>query len=726
MGEKIFAHSANNKGKWQLLDEHLKNVADKSSKFAETFGSSDWAYNIGFLHDLGKASDDFQKYLRDSSNKDSDDDDIAIKKTNHASAGAIYAVNQYKEIGKIMAYCIAGHHAGLADYWCSENAGNAALSVRLKKDEKYFELIKDYIADEIFVLKENLPPPKLTNPEEDLHLWVRMLYSCLVDADFLDTEEHFNEDNQKRSDFDSITKLADRFSHYMETFPKDEKSSSINKIRLEVLKYCETASTKKEGFWELTVPTGGGKTLSAMAFAFKHALEFDKKRIIYVIPYTSIIEQTSNTLREILGANNIIEHHSNINVDKETEKMRLACENWDAPIIVTTNVQFFESLYASKSSKCRKLHNVVNSVVILDEAQMLPPNLLYPCVDALKQLVNNYKTTILFSTATQPTLPGIDKIEKIIPDSAKLYDRLERVNYILPEKEFSSSSWESISEKLKEYKQVLCVVNTRRDCYDLYKLMPKGTIHLSALMCPEHRTERIEEIRQKLRKSEEIRVISTQLIEAGVDIDFPVVYRAFAGIDSIIQSAGRCNREGKLDKGNVFVFVPPKSPPIGLMRKCADTAKEMMNEDNFKIGSTDTSRKYFESLYSKVNSTGKEIFKELLVKDAMYGEFQFKTADKKFQLIDDSYSISIIVKYGKSDSLINDLRSLKYKYPTRDLTRKLQRYVVNIPKEMLVELKNKGLIEEIRDGTFVQGYLGYSDETGLAIFNDNIVSLPII
>nr|BAV59379.1 CRISPR-associated protein cas3 [Candidatus Endomicrobium trichonymphae] len=722
MREKFFAHSANDAGDWQLLDEHLTNVAEKSSEFAKEFDSSDWAYNIGLLHDLGKASDDFQKYLEDSSNKDSDDDGISIKKTNHSSAGAIYAVNQCKQIGKIMAYCIAGHHAGLAD-WDSESTGNAALSVRLVNDKKYFELVRNYIDNNPIVVKENLPVPKLATPEKDLHLWIRMLYSCLVDADFLDTEKHLNKDKLKRSNFASIEKLAGEFSAYMMNLLKKAETSSVNKIRSEILKYCETASTKKEGFWELSAPTGGGKTLSAIAFAFKHALKFHKKRIIYVIPYTSIIEQTSNILREILDADNVVEHHSSIDVDKESEKMRLACENWDAPVIVTTNVQFFESLYSSKSSRCRKLHNIVNSVVILDEAQMLPPNLLYPCVDALKQLVNNYKATVLFSTATQPALPGIDEIEKIIPDSAELYNKLKRVNYILPSREFAVSSWESVCEKLKKYKQVLCVVNTRRDCYDLYKLMPKGTIHLSALMCPEHRTKKIEEIKQKLKNGEQIYVISTQLIEAGVDIDFPVVYRAFAGIDSIIQTAGRCNREGKIDIGEVFVFVPLKELPNGLMRKGADIAKEMMSENNFQIDSADTSKKYFENLYNKVNSTGKEKFMELLVKNAMEGEFQFATANKEFHLIDDSYSRSIIVKYGESDSLIT---KLKYGGPNKKLMRKLQRYTVNIPEGVFIKLKSEGLIEEICDGIFIQGYLGYSNETGLTVFGDNIVSLPVI
>jgi len=727
--DKVYAHSPKDKKEdreWHLLDDHIKSVACKSYKFAGVFDSSDWAYNIGFLHDLGKASSDFQEYLKKvSSDKISDEARKCIKKTNHSGAGAIYAIEKFKDpIGRVIAYCVAGHHAGLLD-WYSEETANAALSARLKNDKKYFELIKDYINNNTFELKDNLSPPRFINQEKDLHLWIRMLYSCLVDADFLDTEEYLDKDKLlKRSKFSSISELSSKFFDYMKDFEKGAETSSINKVRSEVLRSCEESAIKKEGFWELSVPTGGGKTLSAMAFAFKHAVKFSKERIIYVIPYTSIIEQTSKKLREILGDDNVVEHHSNIDSDKETEEMRLACENWDAPIIVTTNVQFFESLYSARSSRCRKLHNIVNSVIILDEAQLLPPNFLYPCVEVLKQLVINYKTTILFSTATQPVLPGICGVNKVVRDSAKLYDRLRRVNYVFP-KDFSSSSWESVCEKLKEHKQVLCVVNTRRDCYDLFKLMPKGTIHLSALMCAEHRTKKIGEIKDKLKRNEEIRVVSTQLIEAGVDIDFPVVYRAFAGIPSIIQTAGRCNREGKLPvkEANVFVFVPPSKLPQGVLSKAADVTRDMISSENFQIDNEDTPRRFYEKFYKSVNSIGEDWLKNLLIKDAYNGEFQFSTAGKEFQIIDDNCNISIIVKYGKNDDLIEEFR---VRGPSRDLMRKLQRYIVNVPGNIFFELKNKGLIEEIYETKYLQGQIKYSEETGLNIFEMDIIDLPII
>jgi CRISPR-associated endonuclease/helicase Cas3 len=719
MKKDIYAHSANKKGKWQILEEHLNNVAAIASDFAKEFNSSEWAYNIGLLHDIGKASEDFQEYLQKSANIDSDEDGGYIQRTNHSGAGAIFSMRKYNLMGKVLAYCIAGHHAGLANWYL----GVSALSLRIGdkgngRDNKYFdEQVKEYAEKLSKLLKNDLPQPQLKNCLNDLHLWIKMLYSCLVDADFLDTEKFLDEEKYySRSKFDSISKLSDKFFKYMADKINKADKTKLNKIRKDIFDYCKNSAGKNSGFFELAVPTGGGKTLSAMAFAFEHAVKYNKNRIIYVIPYTSIIEQTSKILKDILGSENVVEHHSNIDPDKETESSRLACENWDAPIIVTTNVQFFESLYANKSSKCRKLHNIANSVIILDEAQMLPLELLYPCIDILKQLVNNYKTTILFSTATAPYLPEIERIEKIIPDSMKLYDELKRVNYNFRVKDSVNDTWESIADKIKQYKQVLCVVNTRRDCYDLHKLMPKGTIHLSALMCAQHRSKIIAEIKERLKNKEEIRVVSTQLVEAGVDIDFPIVYRAFAGLPSIIQTAGRCNREGKAEKGEVFIFKPPNAIPAGLMRKSADVTKDLMRCDDFVIDSAEISKKFFEYLIVRANSTGDKEYKKDLVDEAAQDNFEFSSYSDKFNIIDDKCSKPIIVKYDKSEELISTLR---YAGISKDLMRKLQRYTVNIPPNKFKEIQSKGLIEEIQEGIFAQDAKDfYSEDVGLNVFDD--------
>jgi CRISPR-associated endonuclease/helicase Cas3 len=352
----------------------------------------------------------------------------------------------------------------------------------------------------------------------------------------------------------------------------------VNVIRKEVLTACREAARDAAGLYSLTVPTGGGKTLSGLAFALEHAVRHGKSRIVYVIAYTSIIEQTAQVLSEIFGPENVVEHHSNLAPERETERSRLASENWDAPILVTTNVQFFESLYAARSSRCRKLHNLVNSVVILDEAQLLPPELLTPCVDVLNHLTRHYGVTVLLSTATQPALPGLDPAREIVPDKIRLYETLKRTEIRFPDSLQEPTDWETVAEELRRHEQALCVVNTRRDCYDLFRLMPEGTIHLSALMCGEHRSQVIAEIKRHLKEGAPCRVISTQLVEGGVDLDFPVVYRALAGLDSIAQAAGRCNREGRLNAegrlGVVRVFVPPKP------RRAVCSAREKARRSN--------------------------------------------------------------------------------------------------------------------------------------------------
>ena len=527
----------------------------------------------------------------------------------------------------------------------------------------------------------------------------------------------------RRGRFLELAELTPRLFSALDEMERNAVKSPVNVIRAEIRRACELKADSPKGIFSLTVPTGGGKTLSAMAFAMRHAQINGQKRIIYVIPYTSIIEQTGRTLKEIFGQGNVIEHHSNINPESEALRSQLASENWDAPIIVTTNVQFFESLYAAKPGRCRKLHNIVNSVVILDEAQMLPPKLLLPCVTAMNELVRNYGVSIILSTATQPSPPNIDPVTEIIPQDLNLYDRLKRTKITFPSSINEPTSWQSLADQLKQYSQVLCIVNTRRDCYDLFNLMPEGTIHLSALMCGAHRLKTIECIRERLRAGTSIRVISTQLVEAGVDIDFPVVYRALAGLDSIAQSAGRCNREGKLNEkgkvGEVCVFVPPKPSPQGLLRKGEDTTKEIyeleINPDN-----PEAFTRYFRLFYSRVNDMGSQ-FSDLLQKDVNPHIFvQFRTAAERFKLIDDKFQRPVIVRYEGSEDWIKKLRHIG---PTREIMRYLQRYTVNIPVRMTEAMKADGRLEEISPGILVQsGFKIYDNKTGLAAY---IEQLPV-
>lgn len=722
---KIYAHSKDNEPckNWQTLDSHLQNVATRAGQFASSFSSSNWTKNAGFLHDLGKATDGFQKYLRESNNIDDPDyDSVNEGRGNHSTAGAFYAQEQWGPcIGRILAYLIAGHHAGLPD-WHHSDSGNAALSQRLSGIQQGDKTKWDpYLRTLEPKLSTTLSPPKFIS-RKNLHFWIRMLFSCLVDADYLDTET-FVQGDTRRGNFQTIETLSKAFFHFLDQKQTHALDTPINKLRSEIRQACENAATKDCGLFSLTVPTGGGKTLSSMAFALKHALKHGKERIIYVIPYTSIIEQTAQQFAEIFGEENVIEHHSNLDPEKETQRTRMVCENWDAPIIVTTNVQFFESFFAARPSTCRKLHHVANSVVILDEAQLIPPEWLNPCVHIIDELTRSYKTTLVLCTATQPALPGLNPIE-MIPEELNLYKRLKRVDYSLPENLQSRQSWEEITVELQKHKQVLCVVNSRRDCYDLHSLMPEGTIYLSGTLCGEHRSRVIANVKDKLKNRQPIRVISTQLVEAGVDIDFPVVFRAWTGIDSIVQSAGRCNREGHLDKGGeVHVFMPPKTSPRGLLRKAEDTTTELHASQVTDFQSPSLYKTYFNLFYGRLNEDGSEWFQNRFVRNISNSEvnIHFRTAAKEFTLIDDQAQKSVIVKFAAGETWIEKLRK---EGPTRETLRKLQRYTVSVPASLASRMLADGLLEEIKfqgqkTGVLVNWMLEYDQTYGLNLWKSH-------
>lgn len=722
-----YAHTLPNRPErdWQPLQMHLLEVAEKAAEFAGAFQSADWAWNAGWLHDLGKATSAFQHYLKTSGGLDDLEYDADGSTKNHSSAGAAYAEDHLKLPGRILAYLIAGHHAGLPD-WQTPQAGNAALIIRYEEGRKNLATIRDYAAEIARQLKPLTRPPPYVK-QADFHLWIRMLFSCLVDADRLDTEAFSDAGKYSlRGVFPTLGTLALRLFQYLENLEAQAPLTEVNRIRAEIRKACEAVAEQPPGLFSLTVPTGGGKTLSSMAFAMRHALKHDKRRIIYVIPYTSIIEQTAKTLGEIFDPENIIEHHSNLDPSRVTQRAELAAENWDAPIIVTTNVQFFESLYAAKTSRARKLHNIVNSVVILDEAQLLPPELLTPCVDAMNQLVKNFGVTMVLATATQPALPKLESPVEIIPPELKLYERLKRTEINLPPDMNQRMDWAELAARLQEHEQVLCIVNTRRDCYDLFKLMPEGTLHLSALMCGAHRTEVIKEIKRRLDTDEPCRVISTQLVEAGVDIDFPVVYRALAGLDSIAQAAGRCDREGKLTaaggRGQVHVFVPPKSAPPGLLRKGEDTTREMLSLDGFDPHRPEFFARYFQLFYSRINDMG-VLFNELLVRDVNPKlEMQFRSAAQAFKIIDDAQQQTVFVRWRGNDQWLAELRAIG---PTRENLRALQRFCVNLPKAVFLAAKVEGFVEEICPDFWL--WIGKYDRTiGLDAFGNGIAPEEMI
>lgn len=740
MKREFIAHvKQNDDGSWaepHLLVNHLNDSANKAGSFASKFGNQDWAELAGYWHDLGKFHPAWQKYLCRKSGYDPEAHlEESNIRPNHSTAGAVLALEKFKksDAAKILAYIIGGHHSGLPD-WIDQ------LKPRLFNEQENLitdDLIKIKELDEAVDFLDKQIPSTLPcilskgindNSKEHMHLWIRLLFSCLVDADFLDTEEYM--DKKDRVGYLTLEALKKRFDEFI---LKKSSNNELNKKRNEILNQCREKAKSDPGFFSLTVPTGGGKTLSSMAFALEHAIKYGKNRIIVAIPYTSIIEQTSKVfkygtdideeiekLKEtgkfLFGEDQVIEHHSNLDPESESSKNRLASENWDAPIIVTTNVQLFESLFAKKTSTCRKLHNIVNSIIILDEAQMLPQGFFRPILSVLKGLVNHFGVTVLLMSATQPVLKGkigsdtnsiegLDNVTEIIDNPDSLAKDFKRVEFLLPKELNETKNWKEVSEELNNYEQVLCVVNTRNDCRQLHKLMPGGAVHLSGFMCGEERSEIISDIKTKLKKNEPIRVISTQLVEAGVDIDFPVVYRALTGLDSIAQAAGRCNRENKLkNTGKVVVFVPPKSSPSGFLRKAEDAGKAIIRNHPNAEFTPSLYLEYFKYLYSNLNSFDEVDFYTHLVRDASFFDFQFRTFAEKFNMIDSSKQFSIIVWYespktGKSSRKL--IEQLRFAGASKDMLRKLQRYIVNVPIYIFNNIKNANYVEDI-NGYWVQ------------------------
>lgn len=715
MGMKeYYAHSdptgrGPEEGGWQLLSEHLEETAKLARQFADAFGAGDWGYLAGLWHDAGKYSDEFQAMLKNSC-----DAHIEQKsRVDHSTYGAQRAISIWPGgEGKTLAYVLAGHHAGIPD---GDSSGDSCLSKRNRKPLPY------YFCCPKSLFKQSKPKLPFSFLKErfcfELSFFIRMLYSCLVDADFLDTEHHMApEKSANRPMPVSLDELDQNLENHLASLQTNAPTTKVNTIRAGILNDCLKAAELEPGLFSLTVPTGGGKTLSSMAFGLKHALKERQKRIIYVIPYTSIIEQNTKVFRDIFGDQAVLEHHSNYEPAEEDYRTRLAAENWDAPIVVTTNVQFFESLFACRSSRTRKLHNIANSVIILDEVQSLPSELLLPCIEAIRELAMHYHCSIVLCSATQPAIQfrsdfptGLQKVREITSDSHTLYQDLKRVRI----KSLGPQSDESLIQQLKQHEQVLCIVNTRRHAKALFEQLSSENdiFHLSASMYPLHRSLKLQEIKTALKEKRPCRVISTQLIEAGVDIDFPVVYRSIAGLDSTAQAAGRCNREGLLPCGQVFIFEPEEGLPPGYFRHTAQVAQEIIRQFSQDMLSLDAIEEYFKAYYWK---QGKMLDKENimeLIKQGTKGDFPFRTIAETFKLISEHSKPVIIPIEGEAQEI---LERIHYSNNLRGFSRKLQKYTVQLNPYHWGKLKETGSIE-IAQNIFPilrDTYL-YSDNIGL-------------
>ncbi|GAB6039644.1 CRISPR-associated endonuclease Cas3'' [Endothiovibrio diazotrophicus] len=699
------------------LIDHLAGTAERAAAHAAPFGGAEWAWLAALWHDLGKFQPEFQAYIRAANDLDAHIEGGAPRRVEHSIAGALLAQQRLDpQRARWLGLLIAGHHAGLPDLHAGDG-GAAALQPRLDRGHGAGLLEASLCAAPLeLVAREapTTPPPGHDRAErsEGLHLWLRMLFSALVDADFLHTEGFMDPARGGlRGGYPDIATLGVHLDRRLAELTAAAEPTPVNRLRAEILGHCRAAATEPAGLFSLTVPTGGGKTLSSLAFALDHARAHGKRRVVYVIPYTSIIEQTAEVFRrafEGLGEV-VVEHHSNLEADplKETPRTRLASENWDAPVIVTTSVQFFESLFAARTGRTRKLHNLADSVVVLDEAQLLPPEFREPILAVLRQLTDHYGVTLLLSTATQPMLGTVESFDggyrglsaprEIIPRPAQLHELLRRTRVEWPDDLQTPVEWEALAEELAGHPSVLCIVNLRDDCRRLHALMPPGTIHLSALMCGQHRAEVIAGIKARLKAGEPVRVISTQLVEAGVDIDFPVVYRALAGLDSIAQAAGRCNREGRLDGlGRVKVFVPP-SGNYGLIEKAVGATRELLHGLQGDALEPERFARFFHLFYAKIDSDRAGI-NELLKPDVL----ALRTVAERFRLIDDGYQRPVFIDYDeKASRLIAQLRD-PATGPDRWVMRGLQRYAVNLTLKDHKRLVDDGFIEELYDGIWVQ------------------------
>lgn len=707
----------------QSIEDHCLNVARLARELIyedeDSCGLKDLAYNAGLLHDFGKYRPDFQRYILAASG--ANQSGKVSPKAPHAIVGAIEARRLFDDpmIADTLAYCISGHHRGLYDH------NEMERRLRHGEHKRWCD------ACEKLTSAENLETADCDDVDEpnDLQMAIRMLFSALVDADRLDTERFMTPDLSAerlriKSNYASLSTLRERLRAKTESF-RSAPVTPVNRARAYFLESCRTHGAESDpGIYTLSLPTGAGKTISSMAWALEMAIRNHHDRIIYVIPYTSIITQTAMVFREIFGEENILEHHSEVVVEQQTEddksdeqmsRLKFLTENWDAPIILTTNVQFFESLFASKPAKCRKVHSIANSVIVMDEVQALPEGFLSPILSAIDTLSETFHCSILCCSATQPVYDEdlsspddggdyytpLDTRGDLVPREARYFAPFDRVDYHLEPQTVTS---QELAERLAAEHSVLCVVNSRKDAGQVYRTLrdlPKvnadEVIHLSRSMCSAHLRRSIETIKERMREGKVTKVISTQLIEAGVDLDFPCVWRAHSGLGSIIQAGGRCNREGKMEqRGQVFVFsLTDGSRPFGNIARGCNATKMLLHKLSNKITDpTDPEiiAKYYRLYFKDIPDFDIEGIEKDLTEDPE--DINFESAAERFKLIDDEGTFPIIVPYmDEGKDLVRKIRN--HELLTRRDYHRMQEYSVSLRQGDYSTLLSHGNIEQI-------------------------------
>ncbi|MFH1079649.1 MAG: CRISPR-associated helicase Cas3' [Pseudomonadota bacterium] len=704
---------------WHRLEEHLIETAKLAQEFAIPFGCGNSGFVLGIFHDLGKVNPAFQDYLK-----------ACVKgerhvRVPHSICGASYfwkMLIRQNSRDAALAMCALGHHGGL-------NAEHSTITAGGQLDEWWSDVRNRQLQREMQKALQGLPikaPESLPNDDLRREFRLRMLFSALVDADYLNTENHFNRKRSTKRDY--WTRPADLWS----IFRADQlrmmwngSMSDINRIRKQIYFASVRAGKLPPGIFRLTVPTGGGKTRSGLAFALSHAVANKThgfRRVIIALPYTSIIDQNAQVYREIFGDHFILEHHSQVEIpedesqDEATLRHRLASENWDFPLIVTTTVQLFESLFSNKPGRCRKLHNLARSILILDEVQTLPPELLEPTMDVLRALVDEYGVTLVLSTATQPAVdrtPYIKafdghEIQEIVKNYKMYFEKLVRVTY-QPVRQYDSLS--DLAEELAkpESSQVLVILNTRKHALVLHEELRQrgvdGLYHLSTLLCGAHRKCLLQEITERLASDNSlpVRLISTQVVEAGVDLDFPVVYRVIGPLDRIVQAAGRCNREAKRpEKGNVIIFdFPDNTSPPGAYKMGMDDAKTLLSRNApERLHNPEIYTEYFQMLFRDVDLDKRGI-------QPYRRDLDYPKVAEKYRMIEDTIPV-VILTYDNHEG---DRRLQEYiKKPSRKAWQRLMPYVVNLSYRDFRREEIRECIEDVSPGLY-RWIGGYDDKT---------------
>lgn len=692
-------------GRTQTILEHLKGTASLCSAFAAAFDAEAQGQLAGMAHDIGKYSAAFQRRLHGG------------PKVDHASAGAFECLKAQQLAA---AFAISGHHGGLPDGGGrGDAAGTGTFWGRINRASQ--RNLEDYHAWQSEFSLPHANTPAFAGTRLEGMFFTRMLFSCLVDADYTDTGAFMDNSPYLPASSSSMEELWRRLETYVSGwFPP---KGALNMQRCVILEQCMSAGAQYgPGLFTLTVPTGGGKTVASLSFALAQAKARRMKRIVYVIPYTSIIEQTAQIFREILGDENVLEFHSGVQFDQqeddasspETAPLTRSVETWDVPVIVTTAVQFFESLYACRPSKCRKLHNLAQSVLIFDEAQMLPLPYLRPCVWAIAQLVRHYGASAVLCTATQPALDPIFQefapeipIREICPMAEAHWESFRRVSF----QQAGTLSWMDLAARLQQQEQVLCVVNTRRAAREVFRqLSGSGNFHLSTLMYPAHRKRILDEIRRRLRDGLPCRVVSTSLIEAGVDVDFPAVYRELSGLDSILQAAGRCNREGKRPpEDSIVTIFQGEAPPPRLFETSIGAGKIVLDHCQ-DVSSRAAIHTYFSTLLDLKGAEAQDAHHILPLMESEF--FPFRTVAERFHLIE-SPTTTVYLPLEEGAGLVELLRSGQY---SRTLYRRLGQYGVSVYPQHLAALEQAGALEHLEDGSVVLRDIGlYTQTTGLTL-----------